>query len=110
MQIKSIVAGAAIVVAATIGSAFAADQFSTIKGIAADALTPQEMGEVTGAALITVRPTDDTVGMWTTFEPGGNDVISQFAEGRTIGDAPDRTVVTDAPTQAGFPVVVIGTP
>ena len=55
MRIKLFAAGAAIALAATIGSASAADQFSTLEGIAADALTPQEMGVVAGAALGDLR-------------------------------------------------------
>ena len=39
MQIKSIVAGAAIALAATIGSASAADQFTTLAGVPAQPLT-----------------------------------------------------------------------
>ena len=49
MHIKSIVAGAALAVIATVGSAAAADQFVTLEGLTVDALTPQEMGVVTGA-------------------------------------------------------------
>ena len=49
MRIKLFAAGAAIALAATIGSASAADQFSTLGGIAAEAMAPQEMGAVTGA-------------------------------------------------------------
>ena len=44
---------AAIALAATIGSASAADPFSTLEGIAADAMTPQEMGVVKGAGSVT---------------------------------------------------------
>ena len=50
MRIKLIAAGAAIALAATIGSASAADQFSTLDGTSAQALTPQEMGMVIGSA------------------------------------------------------------
>ncbi len=48
MQIKSIVAGAAIALAATIGLASAADQFTTVAGFEAQALTKQEMRELRG--------------------------------------------------------------
>ena len=51
MQIKSILAAAAIALAASVGSASAAEQFSTLEGITAEALTPQEMGIVVGASL-----------------------------------------------------------
>ncbi len=50
MHIRSIVAGAAIALVATVGSVSAADHFTTLAGITADALTPQEMGVVTGAS------------------------------------------------------------
>ena len=48
MQIKSIVAGAAIALAATIGSASAAEQFATLEGIPGTTLTTQEMATVQG--------------------------------------------------------------
>lgn len=44
MQIKSFLAGAAIALVAGIGTAAAAGVFSTLDGIAAKKLTPQEMG------------------------------------------------------------------
>ncbi len=56
MRIKLFAAGAAIALAATIGSASAADQFSTLEGIAAEALTPHEMGAIIGAATLFVGP------------------------------------------------------
>ena len=51
MQIKLLVSAAAIALAGTVGSAFAADTFSTLEGITAEVLTSQEMGVVMGAAL-----------------------------------------------------------
>ena len=48
MQIKLLVSAAAIALAATIGSASAADQFTTLDGIPAQTLTEQEMGTVIG--------------------------------------------------------------
>ena len=81
MQIKSILAAAAIALAASVGSAFAADQFATLDGIAADALTPQEMGVVTGAAA----------GDLTLAVPGA---VAGAATG-TVADG-----VTDVPTNS----------
>ena len=52
MHIKSIVAGTAIALAATIGSASADDQFATMDGIAAEALTTQAMGRVKGQLFL----------------------------------------------------------
>ncbi len=48
MQIKSIFAGAAIALAATIGSASAAEQFTTLEGVTAVAISPGELGTVVG--------------------------------------------------------------
>ena len=48
MHIKSIVAGAALALAATIGSASAAEQFSTLKGLPAVAMAPAELAATRG--------------------------------------------------------------
>ena len=67
MRIKLIAAGAAIALAATVGSASAADQFSTLEGIAAEAMTTQEMGVVIGTAV-----GDITLALPAGADPGGN--------------------------------------
>lgn len=51
MHIKSIVAGAAIALAATVGSAYAAEQFSTLEGIPAVAMAPAEADAIRGANI-----------------------------------------------------------
>lgn len=48
MQIKSIVAGAAITLAATIGSVSAADQFTTLDGVTANPMSSGELAAVKG--------------------------------------------------------------
>ena len=48
MHIKSILPAVALALAATIGSASAAEQFSALEGITAAAMTPQELGAVVG--------------------------------------------------------------
>ena len=50
MQIKSIFAGAAIALAATIGSASAAEQFTTLEGVTAVAMSSVEQDAVRGSA------------------------------------------------------------
>ncbi len=50
MRIKLFAAGAAIALAATIGSASAAEQFSTIEGIAAQRMTQLELAKVVGSS------------------------------------------------------------
>lgn len=48
MQIKSILTGAAVALAATVGSASAGDEFATLRGVAADPLMAAEMAQVRG--------------------------------------------------------------
>ena len=50
MRIKLIAAGAAIALAASIGTASAAEQFSTLEGVTAVAMSTGELGAVTGTA------------------------------------------------------------
>ena len=59
MRTTSILTAAAIALAATIGSASAADQFTTLAGFEAQAMTKQEMGDVRGSEgtlTITITP------------------------------------------------------
>ena len=48
MDIKTLVSATAIVLAATIGSAFAADQFSTLDGVTAKQMTSGDLANVKG--------------------------------------------------------------
>ncbi len=48
MQIKLLVSAAAIALAVGLGSASAADQFTTLDGIAAQTMTQQELAKVVG--------------------------------------------------------------
>ncbi len=52
MQIKSILAGAAIALAASVGSASAADQFATLADVAVVKLTSDQLAGVRGAAHV----------------------------------------------------------
>ena len=54
MHIKSILAAAAIAIAATFGSASAADQFTTLEGIQAVPMNTAEMGQVRGTEILLV--------------------------------------------------------
>ncbi len=56
MQIKSSLAGAAIAVAATLSTASAADQFTTLAGVEAQAMSPHAMGLVVGLHFLTIIP------------------------------------------------------
>ena len=51
MQIKSIVAGAAIALVAAVGSASAADLFATLDGVSAESLSSVEMAAVVGTDI-----------------------------------------------------------
>ena len=55
MHIKSILTAAAIALAATVGSASAAEQFTTLDGIAVAAMNAMELDSVRGATDIPVR-------------------------------------------------------
>ena len=50
MHIKSILAGTAIALAASFGSAWAGDGFATLDGVAAVPMTSEHMGAIRGAA------------------------------------------------------------
>ena len=80
MQIKSIVTAAAIALAATIGSASAADQFSAIEGIPAEFMSAGDMDAVVGGAIYLITDTN----------PGSSEAIA-LAVG--LGDVTDAAVV-----------------
>ena len=54
MLTKLILTATAIALAATIGSVSAADQFTTLAGFEAQAMTKQEMGDVRGSKRIPI--------------------------------------------------------
>ena len=98
MRIKTLASAAAIALAATVGSASAAERFTTLEGIAADALTPQEMGVVIGAAEgdLTVSPAANGHG-----DPNGR-------AGGTAGGATRATGKTGGFTNSNGVVVFAG--
>ena len=52
MHTKLLISAAAIALAASFGSASADEEFTTLEGITADAITPQEMGQTeTGSRM-----------------------------------------------------------
>ncbi len=64
MQIKSIVAGAAIALAAATSPASAGDEFSTLGGVSAESMSSVEMAAVVGAHLfILIRPRSQQPGI-----------------------------------------------
>ena len=90
MHIKSIVAGAAIAFAATIGSASAADQFATLDGITAQPLTAADMGSISGRVItITVVAIDPSTPFVT--------VLDARATGAVV--APGSTSIAPPPPQ-----------
>lgn len=56
MQIKLLVSAAAIAMAATIGSASAADRFFIMEGIEAQSMTPLEAAAIFGTFTLAVAP------------------------------------------------------
>ena len=104
MHIKSILAVAAIALAAAVGSASAADQFTTLDGIAADVMTPREMGVVIGAATIEVDITavfgGPAVAGGLATAPGALTLIGV----KTLGGLADPAAVGAQPNFGGSPV------
>ncbi len=86
MRIKAIVSGAAIALAATIGSASAADRFSTITGVEAQAITNQEMEVVRGSRgfKLSVMPPP--------MDPGTPVVFERIIGSLAGGNGPARAV------------------
>ncbi len=62
MQIKSILAAAAIAIAASVGSAYAADQFTTLEGVQAQPMIAAAMEVVRGAAGVDLTSVGITTG------------------------------------------------
>ncbi len=81
MHIKSIVAGAAIALAATIGSASAADQFATLAGITAEPIPEAELAKVIGSGVLA--------------SPGPNDLCATIAD-RSVGGTELTAVISSA--------------
>ena len=88
MHIKTIVAGAAIALAATIGSASAAEQFSTLKGIPAVAMAPAEADAIRGLNVQVIRPT--VTGLSEIHTPAAIEPHAVF--GLTTGDVASGVV------------------
>ncbi len=66
MHIKSILAGTALALAATIGSASAADEFMTLDGVTADVMAASELSATVGAGIAIVVDLDgDVTGLGT---------------------------------------------
>ncbi len=58
MHIKLLIFAAAIALVAGVGSASAGENFATIEGVSASALSPAEMDAVRGQRTLRVRPGD----------------------------------------------------
>ena len=56
MKFKSIVAGAAIALVVGLGAASAADQFTTLAGVEAQAMSSHAMEVVVGSHFLTITP------------------------------------------------------
>ncbi len=66
MQIKLLVSAAAIALAATVGTASAADEFMTLDGVTADVMAASELSATAGAGIaIVVDLNGDVTGLGT---------------------------------------------
>jgi len=90
MRIKTIIAGAAIVLAATIGSVSAADKFSTLAGLPAELLSPAELAATRGAHFfVVVTGTSGTdVDLSTNSGPVTGGVLLELGNGGINGLRP----------------------
>ena len=97
MQINSILAGAAIALAATIGSASAADMFTAITGVEVYAMTKQEMDETRGSSwfLTVFVPTSRSIPVVDGLIIGTDDADPGLAMAQ--GKAADAITLVDAP-------------
>ncbi len=92
MQIKSILAGAAIAIAASVGSAYAADQFATVAGVQAGPLSVEEMDAVRGLRITANFPDPIGIGLAHVLlgtgetNPGG--VVDGVTDGVETGPLP----------------------
>ena len=93
MKIMSYLTGTAIALAATIGSVSAADQFTTLEGVAAEMMTSQELGDVTGSLAIIVSHGSLPANPASRVSPNATPITDEH----TIG-APDPS----GPVTAGF--------
>ncbi len=84
MHIKSILAGAAIALAASVGSAYAADPFATLEGVQAQPMNTAEMDQVRAATGIHL----------TVPGPAGGDLdpIEALVLAATVDHVPQRNV------------------
>ena len=92
MQIKSIVAGAAIALAATVGSASAADQFATLGGVTAEPMNAMELDSIRGTKIALV-----------VVDVSGSNIF--VTEVDPTGNAPPPIVVVESPALGGCFVV-----
>ena len=86
MHIKSILAAAAIALAATVGSASAADQFATLDGVTVQPMNAVELDQIRGNGITLEIPTDLEL-MVISF-----DLIGEAVSGATFGAATELTV------------------
>ena len=89
MQIKLIVSAAAIALAATVGSASAADRFDALEGIEAQAMTPLEIGAVIGGFDRVVVPPGPAVPTGGPMQPPDPPIIDDQAVGDVGGASTD---------------------
>ncbi len=94
MQIKSILAAAVIALAASVGSAYAADSFATLDGVSAQTLSGLEMDQARGTAAgihleIPFDGADSSV--------GGEDFIEGVVLAATVEHLMERSVPVVTP-------------
>ena len=94
MQIKSILAGAAIALVAGVGTASADEEFATLSGISADVMSAGELAAVVGAdhgtGQLTVTPPGIGIPMVVTHDlsteaDGGRNQVKGVVQANVVG-------------------------
>ena len=109
MQIKSILAGTALALAATIGSASAADEFMTLDGVTADMMTASELSATAGAGIVIVVDLDGNVSGLGTNDIIGANVLRGVPPAQ-VGDQIAILLDISDPFVFVAPVIIVGVP
>ncbi len=109
MHIKSILAGTALALAATIGSASAADEFMTLDGVAAYVMSATELSATVGAGIVIVVDLDGDVSGLGTNDIIGDNVVRGVPRAQ-VGDQIAILLDISDPFVFVAPVIIVGVP
>ncbi len=109
MKFKSILAGAAIALAATVGTASAADEFMTLDGVTADVMAASELSATAGAGIVIVVDLDGNVSGLGTNDIIGANVLRGVPQAQ-VGDQIAILLDNSDPFNFVKPTIIVGVP